>query len=409
MAFNNVTVNFSGANTLTLTDTFDIDGNLTLPNAGDGFGGAGGIELAGNLASTWVNCCGSNAITLDGANAQTVDIATGDITRGLYTINKASQADTVTLASNMSLSYSGQDLTLTTGCLDMAGFNLTIGAGGDGTLTLESGTTIEQGGGTLSYTTLVDNGGTLDGACPVGVSLAINSTNPSSLTESNLNTATVTVDLTDGTFDNPLAAGDFSLNGAPTGTTISAAAYVTATQATLTLAFDSTDFDTNASMSVTVLQTALVTGLAPATTGTVTVTAEVEVTLAINSTNPGSLTETNLDTATVTVDLTDGTFNNPLAAGYFSLAGAPAGTTISAAAYVTATQATLTLAFDATDFDTNASMSVTALQTALLTGTGPATTGTVTVTAVIEPLLDQIHYRWRNDEGGPAAIRRRPL
>ena len=44
MAFNNVTVNVSGANTLTLTDTFDIDGNLTLPNAGDGFGGAGGIE-----------------------------------------------------------------------------------------------------------------------------------------------------------------------------------------------------------------------------------------------------------------------------------------------------------------------------------------------------------------------------
>ena len=328
-------------------------------------------------------------------------MATGDVTRGLYTINKASQADTVTLASNMSLSYSGQDLTLTTGCLDMAGFDLTVGgASGDGTLTLESGTTINQGGGTLSYGNLVDNGGTLDGACPVGVSLAINSTNPSSLTESNLNTATVTVDLTSGTFDNPVAAGDFSLNGAPTGTTISAAAYVTATQATLTLAFDSTDFDTNASMSVTVLQTALVTGLAPATTGTVTVTAEVEVSLAINSTNPGSLTETNLDTATVTVDLTDGTFNNPLAAGYFSLTGAPAGTTISAAAYVTATQGTLTLAFDATDFDTNASMSVTALQTALLTGTGPATTGTVTVTAVIEPLLDQIHYRWRNDDGG---------
>ena len=152
MAFNNVTVNFGGANTLTLTDTFDIDGNLTLPNAGDGFGGAGGIELAGNLDSTWVNCCGSNAITLDGANAQVVDIATGDVTSGLYTINKASQADTVTLASHMNLSSSGQDLTLTSGCLDMAGFNLNIGgASGDGTLTLESGTTINQGGGALSY------------------------------------------------------------------------------------------------------------------------------------------------------------------------------------------------------------------------------------------------------------------
>jgi hypothetical protein len=91
MAFNNVTVNFSGANTLTLTDTLDIDGDLTLTNAGDGFGGAGGIEVAGNLTSTWVNCCGSNAITLDGANAQTVDIATGDITKGLFTINKTNR------------------------------------------------------------------------------------------------------------------------------------------------------------------------------------------------------------------------------------------------------------------------------------------------------------------------------
>ena len=209
----------------------------------------------------------------------------------------------------------------------------------------------------------------------------------------------MTVDLTNGTFDNPLATGDFSLGGAPAGTTISVAAYVTDTQATLTLAYDSTDFDTNASMSVTANQTALASGIGPATTGTVTITAILESFLAINSTNPGSLTETNLNGATVTVDLTDGTFNNPLNAAYFSLTGAPAGTTISAAAYVTATQATLTLAFDATDFDTNASMSVTALQTALLTGTGPATTGTVTVTAVVEPLLDQIHYRWRNDDG----------
>ena len=58
----------------------------------------------------------------------------------------------MTLASHMNLSSSGQDLTLTSGCLDMAGFNLNIGgASGDGTLTLESGTTINQGGGALSY------------------------------------------------------------------------------------------------------------------------------------------------------------------------------------------------------------------------------------------------------------------
>ena len=104
-------------------------------------------------------------------------------------------------------------------------------------------------------------------------SAAISSTNPASLTESNLNSATVTVDLTNGLYDGSLVNGDFSLNGAPTGTTISGVVRDSDTQATLTLAYDSTDFDTNASMSVTVATTALVEG-GPVTTGTVTVTAE---------------------------------------------------------------------------------------------------------------------------------------
>jgi hypothetical protein len=127
MAFNNVTVNFGAANTLTLTDTLDIDGNLTLTDAGDGFSGAGGIEVAGNLTSTDVACChSSNAITLDGANAQTVDIATGNLPRGLFTINKTNPTDTVTLISAMSLSASGQDLTITQGILDIGAYDLTV-------------------------------------------------------------------------------------------------------------------------------------------------------------------------------------------------------------------------------------------------------------------------------------------
>ena len=98
-------------------------------------------------------------------------------------------------------------------------------------------------------------------------SAAISSTNPASLTESNLDTATVTVTLTDGTYNASLVTGDFSLNGAPTGTSISGVVRDSATQATLTLAFDLTDFDSDANMSVTVATTALVAG-GPATTGT---------------------------------------------------------------------------------------------------------------------------------------------
>ena len=65
------------------------------------------------------------------------------------------------------------------------------------------------------------------------------------------------------------------------------------TQATLTLAFDLTDFDSDASMSVTVEQTALTAG-GPATTGTVAITAIIEsVTASISGTNPSPLLETN--------------------------------------------------------------------------------------------------------------------
>ena len=161
MAFNNVTVDFGGsANTITLTDTLDVDGNLTLTDVGDGFSGAGDIEVAGNLTSTDVGCChSSNAITLDGANAQTVDIATGNLPSGLFTINKTS--GTVTLLSAMNLATSGQDLTLTSGTLDQNGFDLAI----DDVLTLESGTTLIQGCAALSYTTLTNNGGTIDSTC----------------------------------------------------------------------------------------------------------------------------------------------------------------------------------------------------------------------------------------------------
>ena len=143
-----------------------------------------------------------------------------------------------------------------------------------------------------------------------------------------------------------------------------------------------------------------------ATDFTYTETKYAKVTLsglsaAISSTNPASLTESNLNTATVTVTLTGGTYNGSLVTGDFSLNGAPTGTTISGVVRDSATQATLTLAFDLTDFDSDANMSVTVATTALVTG-GPVTTGTVTVTAVVEgaPDLQQLHYRWRDDDGG---------
>ena len=108
----------------------------------------------------------------------------------------------------------------------------------------------------------------------LAASAAITGTTPGSLTEANLNGATVTVTLTGGTYDASLVTTDFTLGGAPTGTAIDGVVRDSATQATLTLAFDGTDFDANASLSVTVLQVALGSGVGPATTGTETVTAD---------------------------------------------------------------------------------------------------------------------------------------
>ena len=68
----------------------------------------------------------------------------------------------------MNLSASGQDLTLTSGTLDMAGFNLAV----TDVLTLESGTQICRNGGVESYTTLTNNGGTISDACNAAPTVA---------------------------------------------------------------------------------------------------------------------------------------------------------------------------------------------------------------------------------------------
>jgi adhesin HecA-like repeat protein len=60
----------------------------------------------------------------------------------------------VSLSANVSFDTAGQGMTLTSGTVLMSGHNLTI----NGQLTLDAGTTITQGGGTLSYGSLTNNG-----------------------------------------------------------------------------------------------------------------------------------------------------------------------------------------------------------------------------------------------------------
>ena len=108
------------------------------------------------------------------------------------------------------------------------------------------------------------------------------------------------------------------------------------------------------------------------------------LTATILSTNPASLREDDLDGATVRVEIDGGTFDAALATGDFAVGGTVPGTTIETVTRLGNTRARITLEYDGTDFDANRTLDVTVKQSALSSGTGPATSGTVTVTAIVE-------------------------
>ncbi len=111
----------------------------------------------------------------------------------------------------------------------------------------------------------------------------------------------------------------------------------------------------------------------------VTFTATAEG-VAISSTVPDALTETNLDGAKVNITLTGATYNETLAANHFALHTAPQGASISGTPVRTsATVAQLTLAYTGLGFDANQSLRVT-VKAAAHSGSEDLTTGSVTVT-----------------------------
>ena len=376
------------------------------------------------------------------------------------------------------------DLTVTPTATD-AGASITVGGNAvssgaaSGLIMLSVGDTsitvvvTAEDGSTETYTITVTRE-----AAPTA---AISATSPPSLTEANLNGATLTVTLMNTEYQASLTAGQFTLSGAPSGVTIASVVRTDGANAVLTLAFNGTDFDVDATLSVTVAAAAhtgagnLTTGtvavmavvesndaslsglvlsdgnlspvFASATTNytatvanavddltvtptatdagasitvggnavssgaasglimlsvgdtsitvvvtaedgstetyTITVTREAAPTAAISSTSPPSLTEANLNGATLTVTLMNTEYQASLTAGQFTLSAAPSGVTVASVVRTDANNAVLTLAFNGTDFDVDATLSVT-VAAAAHTGAGNLTTATVPVMAVVE-------------------------
>ncbi len=180
----------------------------------------------------------------------------------------------------------------------------------------------------------------------------------------------------------PVAGGgtapySYALSDVPSGLTFAAATRVlsgtpNAVQAATTYTYTATD----AAVSPASVMLDLV----------ITVNAVVVPTATISATTPATLTEANLDGATLTVTLTNTTYGNPLPADPITLdtAATTAGVTATAVRD-SATEATLTLAFDraASDFDTDLDITVT-VAAAAHANAGDLDAGTVTATAIDE-------------------------
>ncbi len=134
-SFNDVEFSMGGTQVVTVTGTMDIDGDLTITQLREI--NTGTLTVAGDITSTDNSNYGTSTIELNGTGAQSIS-GGGMLAAELIDINKAS--GTVTLTGALD---APDNVTLTDGTLDAAGYSLTI----DGTFTLKSGTELIMEGG----------------------------------------------------------------------------------------------------------------------------------------------------------------------------------------------------------------------------------------------------------------------
>lgn len=139
-------------------DTFIIGGDLSITDQLSGGNiNNGTLQVGGNVALSNFGDNGTAATTLNGTSSKTFTLTgTPAVPDGLITVAKTGGA-TVTLGSAVNFNGTGQDVTVSSGSLLMAGYALTIAD----TLTIAAGATVTRSSGTLTYGTL-SNSGTLN-------------------------------------------------------------------------------------------------------------------------------------------------------------------------------------------------------------------------------------------------------
>jgi hypothetical protein len=139
-----------GGDIIVLGDLYVGDRNTTAGSRRDIRNG--NIFLHGNLYLTR-RTQGDAGIRFVGSTDQVLEqVNHTDSIFGDFIVNKT--GGRLNLATNFSLVNAGQALTISSGEVDMLGFDMSI----PGTLTIDSGASLTQGGGALSYGALINNG-----------------------------------------------------------------------------------------------------------------------------------------------------------------------------------------------------------------------------------------------------------
>ncbi len=171
VTYNNVEISSEGWITKNLQgETMDIQGHLTLSaSAGCSTNcrlNNGILNVQGNLSIVNDGYRGDAILQLVGSANSTISAISGiKLPSGTLTINKDTTATTVTLLGAVVVNSTGQDLILTQGTLNLAGFDLTV----NDTLMVDLAGKLVCNGGVPTFSTFIANGEVICGTS-VGIS-----------------------------------------------------------------------------------------------------------------------------------------------------------------------------------------------------------------------------------------------
>ena len=234
------------------------------------------------------------------------------------------------------------------------------------------------------------NGPALTATVPVtAVSESVNALSVAPLTEATLNGGMVTLTLNGGIYESSHTVGNNVTVSGITGVTVNRfdVTRVSDTQVNIKLMFDGTDFDTNADLIFKVGSDAVRGYKGTAIVAQLPVIAVVERIPKITAYAPRSLSEVTLNGSVVTLTLSSGVYAKSISNIRRALqVSGIAGVTLRGAdvSRVSDTQVTVKLAFDGTNFDTDATLIFKIGAGAITAYDGPARIAEIPVTAVAD-------------------------